>query len=591
MGLSTIHKSLCSLYLFLTLLSTSSVECFNLDDQFEEELLIKPLNNDFVYAYFQFTTTWDVPFEAKSFQNCHLFPRVLGEVLGQYSVQELHLSLTQGLWRHEKYGYPVIDAPAGTEIWAWFKEGTKDVNKSWKMLTSALSGLFCASLNFVEPHNTLSPTLSFAPTGAVPPGIHSNSSLLRYSTLPREVVCTENLTPWKKLLPCDSKRGLATLLNAGHIYNTNYHSLGIHVRPICKDIACESTAVELKQTVSLVYDMLQVGSQSRDWSFRKLFGQGLSGPCPLASSSRVYVDTTQNGSIFEFQLRPEPKAVLTSIRGGATSKLAMYDLKTMHLVSLLNIAATYTGEKLEHVNISPVLYANRYIIGYGQENGGIVTKVVNNHWQPLDIVYMENIPWFLPVYLHTFQAEVNGRQLVPHAINFVPGRERERPYQLEVALRIPARSTTTLSISFDYIFLKWQEYPPDANHGFYVGAAVITSSLPVARNYTGVPYDGSTLITSINATRSTGYPVQVRTEIILVSLPTPDFSMPYNVICLACTVVALAFGPLHNITTKRLLLKDLEDNKSFFERLKEKLKRGGTDADKVEESDEKKKSD
>lgn len=28
---------------------------------------------------------------------------------------------------------------------------------------------------------------------------------LRYAVLPREVVCTENLTPWKKLLPCSSK--------------------------------------------------------------------------------------------------------------------------------------------------------------------------------------------------------------------------------------------------------------------------------------------------------------------------------------------------------------------------------------------------
>lgn len=28
---------------------------------------------------------------------------------------------------------------------------------------------------------------------------------LRYAMLPREVVCTENLTPWKKLLPCTSK--------------------------------------------------------------------------------------------------------------------------------------------------------------------------------------------------------------------------------------------------------------------------------------------------------------------------------------------------------------------------------------------------
>lgn len=79
------------------------------------------------------------------------------------------------------------------------------VDKSWKMLTSALSGLFCASLNFVEKLNSLSPNLSFPPTGAVPSSLAKNSSLLRYSTLPREVVCTENLTPWKKLLPCDSK--------------------------------------------------------------------------------------------------------------------------------------------------------------------------------------------------------------------------------------------------------------------------------------------------------------------------------------------------------------------------------------------------
>lgn len=36
-----------------------------------------------------------------------------------------------------------------------------------------------------------------------PPG--TDHSFLRYAVLPREVVCTENLTPWKKLLPCSSK--------------------------------------------------------------------------------------------------------------------------------------------------------------------------------------------------------------------------------------------------------------------------------------------------------------------------------------------------------------------------------------------------
>lgn len=76
---------------------------------------------------------------------------------------------------------------------------------------------------------------------------------------------------------------------------------------------------------------------------------------------------------------------------------------------------------------------------------------------------------------------------------FIPGKARTRPYYLEVALRLPARSTTEICVEFDYVFLKWQEYPPDANHGFYIGAAVITSLLPVGRNYTGLPQDGSTI--------------------------------------------------------------------------------------------------
>ena len=53
--------------------------------------------------------------------------------------------------------------------------------------------------------------------------------------------------------------------------------------------------------------------------------------------------------------------------------------------------------------------------------------------------------------------------------------------------------------------------------------------------------------------------VQLYTEALLVNLPTPDFSMPYNVICLTCTVVALAFGPLHNITTKSLTIVEAVD--------------------------------
>lgn len=49
------------------------------------------------------------------------------------------------------------------------------------------------------------------------------------------------------------------------------------------------------------------------------------------------------------------------------------------------------------------------------------------------------------------------------------------------------------------------------------------------------------------------YVLRVHTEPLLVSIATPDFSMPYNVICFVCTVIAIGFGSIFNLTTKVLV--------------------------------------
>ena len=53
------------------------------------------------------------------------------------------------------------------------------------------------------------------------------------------------------------------------------------------------------------------------------------------------------------------------------------------------------------------------ITGYGQEYGGIVTKIHNGHWKPIDVIYLENIPWFIPIYLHTLKIVANGKEIKP----------------------------------------------------------------------------------------------------------------------------------------------------------------------------------
>lgn len=274
-----------------------------------------------------------------------------------------------------------------------------------------MSGLLCASLNFIDLTNSISPQLSFRPSGAV--YSEPDSSLFRYGTLPQEIVCTENLTPWKKLLPCDSKKGLATLLNAGYIHNTNYHSLGIHLRSVCRDENCDQRSIELKQTVSLVHDLVIIESGNEDFSIRKLFGSGLNGACPLASLSKIYFDVSNNETDGTYNLIPSPTERTTSTRSGITSKFAVYDIKAMHLAGMFNVALTYKGKKLASLKRPPLLFAHRFISGYGQQKGGIVTKLTNRHSESLNVVILENIPWYLPVYLHTLKIMSNGVQIKP----------------------------------------------------------------------------------------------------------------------------------------------------------------------------------
>lgn len=467
-----------------------------------------------------------------------------------------------------------MDAAPGAELLAWFNADNRTeafIDEQWKELCGILSGLLCASLSFIDNSNTVRPEFTFRPTFSPGvgkssiPDVDSKRYLVRYATLPRETVCTENLTPWIKLLPGDRREGLMSLLNSGFIHTTNYHSLGLNVRRLnqipykkSNTESFESSEIfEIKQTVNLVFDT-KLSTDSNDWSLRKLFGQGLNGASELADTSHIYVDQSN----FNFRLIPEPNKMIMSQRGGSVTHLALYDVKKDFSRQMFSISGVFDGQaelnqasKTVSISAPPPLYAKRYLLGVGLERGKIVTKITNKHWSAVNVILQENLPWFVPVYLHTLTITMNGatnEQIKPNVINYVPGRLRERPSHLEVAFKIPARSTVDVTIDFDYVFLKWLEYPPDANHGHYIGSAILTAQIPVARNYTAVPVDGHLYSDSFNASRINGYIVSIRTESLLITLPTPDFSMPYNVICLACTVVALAFGPIHNFSTKRL---------------------------------------
>lgn len=161
--------------------------------------------------------------------------------------------------------------------------------------------------------------------------------------------------------------------------------------------------------------------------------------------------------------------------------------------------------------------------------------------ESLDVVYLESLPWFMKSYLHTLRATVyrHGQQL--DGFNpiketyYRPGVDRHRGTHLELALTVPADSSVALTYDFEKAILRYTEYPPDANRGFDAAPAVVR------------------ILNRPSASSDPRKGTYLRTTSLLLYLPTPDFSMPYNVIILTSTVMALGFGNIFNLLVRRFV--------------------------------------
>lgn len=451
----------------------------------------------------------------------------------------------------------------------------------WITLTQSLSGLFCASLNFIDSTRTTRPVASFEPAGDHLP---SKNLHLLHGTLPGEVVCTENLTPFLKLLPCKGKAGVASLLDGHKLFDAAWQSMAIDVRPICPPSG--ECLMQVDQTVDIVLDIDRskrtrgecCGSAFQEkktnfflgdpiprpvpadqlvcdtskpyhrddtcyplektggkgWSISELFGRTISGSCPLADSQ-----SSNEGTVC---LRTSPVRDVYLSSGSATTESAdkftrCYTPSSSEPFDLKLLEQEMADSETDVPLAEPVLHAERTIVGHGQERGGMRIILDNpSSESAVDFIYFETLPWFLRPYIHTMQATITERNGVHRQVpasDFIkdtfyrPGIDRERGTQLELALSVPPASTVTLTYDFEKAILRYTEYPPDANRGFNVAPAVIKIAA--------------------------AQPIYIRTTSLLLPLPTPDFSMPYNVIILTSTVIALAFGSIFNLLVRRFV--------------------------------------
>ncbi|KAF3211031.1 Subunit of the glycosylphosphatidylinositol transamidase complex-like protein [Orbilia oligospora] len=571
-------------------------------DTYKEKLDLQPLSGQFLLASFNFQSHG--PVEAFNKQMFQLFPRSLGQILQYTHTRELHLRFALGRWDSELWGAQPGDGQnaggTGVETWAWV-EADNDVEAEarWTSLNNALSGLFCASLNFIDSTRTIRPVMSFNPTGDYPTTNTSRLFLL-HGSLPKEPVCTENLTPFLKLLPCKGKSGISTLLDGHKLFDASFQSMSIDVRPICSPHTgtCD---IEIQQTIDMVLDISR-SLQRKDspvprprdqhelicdtskpyasneycypmdnsidlpWSLSDLFGRTISGGCPFAIKTPT--EETQHVCIHAPENKLKTMETLELAAPAPTE--GQPDLKCYVLRENLPFDLSFPKQQppISPLRQEPLLYAERSFTGHGQEHGGVKTVLRNpNPNDPVEVVYLESLPWFMRPYLHTFKAQVlpafDGEADVISELYYRPALDRKRGTQLEAKLVVPPNSVVILTYDFEKAVLRYTEYPPDANRGFDVASAIIT--IPPHRQGS----DGKI----IPAT-------SIRTTSLLLSLPTPDFSMPYNVIIFTSTIMALAFGSIFNLLVRRFVAVDevqRVDLKGKIRGLLGRLKKGKTE--------------
>ncbi|KAL4177599.1 hypothetical protein KRP22_002529 [Phytophthora ramorum] len=488
---------------------------------FTERLTLRPLPAiNQVLARFEFSVDEDA-----------LFPNVLRQIFDKHDTESLHLTFSVGRYADWRYGSAqsfsgsgFAHSPFGTRLQVALRGGV-DVQQRWRGITAELGGIFSASLSQMD--ETVVTGIMSASTprdlGAFPTTNVDPALVFLHGSLAREELCTENLTPWLKMLPCRAVAGLGALIDPINALSGEYLSISL--------FAARSADGQwtLRQHLTTVQNPSK--HNNARWSLGSLFFANEQpseiAACPLATDSVIHTEDTKSLGVVTTDLREKTVSLANPW---------FEDWKT---------AAKEASAKANYKAQEDVVSAHRFVTGYGQVRGGIAVQLKNNHPScSMHVFYHDVIPWYLRLYFHTFRATAGGSeqkaQELIQTFDFVPAELRGRPNQLRLEAVLPANTTLIFSLQMEKAFLRLSEHPPDANRGFDIASGVATfdvldDELSTCGKASASPYFTTTLFT----------------EPLLVPLPTPDFSMPYNVITMTSTVAAFFVGTMLNALLRK----------------------------------------
>ncbi|RLN32040.1 hypothetical protein BBJ28_00025362, partial [Nothophytophthora sp. Chile5] len=523
------------LWPLLCLLSLLSPRLPQVQAEYREQLTLRPLHAvDQVLGHFQFAV--DEHAATRDSDTDALFPPVLRQILERHDAEWLHLTFAIGRYSAWRYGSAqtldaaaFANAPFGTRLQVALR-GDAAIHQRWRGITAELGGVFSASLTQMDETVVTGLLPSSVPQdlGAFPTANEDASLVFLHGSLAREELCTENLTPWLKMLPCRAFSGLGALIDPINALSGEYLSLSLFAE------RSADGNWRLRQHLTTVQSPSK--HNKARWGLGSLFFAGEQPgaevtACPLATESHIVTkDASVSTQRPPTDLKEQP--------------VHLADPWFLDWKTAAEAASSSDTVKTQE----DVVSAHRFVTGHGQVRGGLAVQLKNNHPScSMRVTYHDVIPWYLRLYFHTFRATANGSereaQTAIQAFDFVPAELRGRPNQLRLEAVLPANTSLAFSLQMEKAFLRLSEHPPDANRGFDIASGVATFAVLVDAAH-------ETSECSQDA-QSASFSTTLFTEPLLVPLPTPDFSMPYNVITMTSTVVAFFVGTMLNALLRK----------------------------------------
>eukprot|EP00397_Hematodinium_sp_SG-2012_P022643 GEMP01023476.1.p1 GENE.GEMP01023476.1~~GEMP01023476.1.p1 ORF type:complete len:493 (+),score=98.67 GEMP01023476.1:30-1508(+) len=474
-------------------------------DSFEETLFIQPitdyLRDDMVFAQFDFSIR---SLRAPTDDSMHfdLFPKSVGKILSRLDVKEFKAILTQGRWKDSWGEQPVNVYPPGATM---FSDGTQ-----WRELCPALAGIMSASFEAMTVEHPSYRWIQPATT----PWLRG-----QFSSMPYEATCTENLTSLLKLLPCKGKSGLASLLEAIAIAESPFKSVQISGKR-------DENGLTFCGTLQVVLPKAHLTQNTES--------------CIAADKSTVWVRLPEHIEVGT-QAYKQDGWVLHSV------PLEQWPGK----IKIPSMQAAGVPVALEPKR-NERIFVERDILskpGKSERTHGIYSlRLQSKH--KTSIRFTDQLPWFIQPLWSTMDVTIGDQRL--------RGTDAAKAIKLQLNLRSDAKSPSFFHlevpsdkpVSFRVEVLKShvssKEFFAGCEKGFDLAAAAWQDDIGVFWPATvdSTPCVGCPLK---NLSLTTADDLHF-TEGLLVMVPMPDFSMPFNVIAVSSSVLALFYAMLSKAT-------------------------------------------